>query len=49
MVTKAELGLLLEPAVQCLDLKSLLIFTSQREAQPKTFPGVPLAADLCQG
>jgi hypothetical protein len=40
-VTEAELGLLMELAVQCL-LESLLIFDSLREAQLRTFPGAPL-------
>ena len=38
-----ELGLLIELAVQQLvGLKSLLIFALLREAQLRTFPGVPV-------
>lgn len=37
-VMEAELGLLIELAMQCW---SSLIFASLREAQPGTFPGVP--------
>jgi hypothetical protein len=42
-VTESELGLLVQLAVQTLCVSRLMpIFTSLREAQPRTSPGVPV-------